>query len=1274
MNIRCPEGSASSAISQKKRSVLLTVLLAISTPGVWAQQAAQTTTTTTTTTTSTPSTSDVEKPQDETIVLSPFEVSSSETKGYAAATTLAGNRLNTETRDIGNAVTVITSQFLKDVGATDNASLLQYTTNSEVGSVYGNFVGSGNGATLDESAHFVNPNANTRIRGLAAADNTRDYFTTDVPWDSFDVDGVDLQRGPNSILFGQGSPAGIINTRLKQAAFKDSNELQLRYGSYGSARGSLDIDRVIIPDELAFRIIGLRDEEKYEQKPAHNLDSRLYGAMRWEPHFLKIDGARTIFKADIEYGQIKSNNPRTLPPIDEITPWFYTGTTAGTNVAGQPFNFPNLNKLSTTPFNWIDGNTGLPNHGYSIKTNSGPGISGTPNIYYEPWGQGSLGGEFGNPAFNFNNTNGTSGLTSVMNWEPQSANGAILPTGPNPTVDLHDTVVGSVLQFERPGSVAPYSVFATNAGLPNSTLGVYKDKSLTDASVFDFYHKLLDGPNKAEWQNWRVFNLSLDQTFFHDQLGFEATYNNETYDSGQWTILNGEGQSIGLDFNTNYPDNDVPDVTGGMNGTPNPNFGKAFIGGNGVYGNNEHFSQRESGRLTVFAEHDFGAGDHPSILGKLVGRHIITGLLSKDNQKTDDRSYSLYSTDQAYEAFVNNSADGPGKDTFINNVTVPFTYVYLGNSLAAMSSASGANLPNPSAFVGIPDGTYQERTWDGVWNAKGVDPSSFYHLGYYPNPTLNVATGAPTTAGNQTQNTNPANYVGFVNVPMKVISSFDSPANLNANTHDAALGKSEVTSHAFTWQAHFWDNFLVATYGVRRDVATAWSFAESTTSATSDAYGRLDLDPSVYKLPSTPINTITATSHAWTAVAHLNQLPFLNKLPFQISVFYNKSSDFQPAAQRVDVYGVPLGPPKGVTDDKGILLESQDGRYSLKLNKYKTTATDASLPGIGGAWFIGASQAWAANWVNRFQYKWTSDTITGAVAVNDPNNSEYNYQPAPGESLADSQTRMNSVIAAWRAWQASVDPRFYQAWGINLNDHTKSVGSTNPQGFTITEDSVSKGYEIEFSALPTKNWRLTFNASKADATESNVGGANLISFVNAYEKVLSTGKGGVGDLRIWWGTAGNETSLQDWNNNVGSQLAQVFLNEGSSAPELRKWRYNAITNYDFDHGILKGVNVGGGVRYESSLVAGYPVLPSSTTSPVFDIAHPYRGPSDTNFDLWIGYRRNITRKLAWDIQLNVYNVGVGNKLEVVTVEPDGSPATLRIRPPQRFELNNTFTF
>src|SRR6185436_18781801 len=99
---------------------------------------------------------------------------------------------------------------------------------------------------------------------------------------------------PNSILFGQGSPAGIINTRTKSASFKDSNEIAFRVGSFGSTRVNLDINRVLIKNELALRLAAVRADEQYKQDPAFAKNERIYGATRWEPGFLKKGSARTI--------------------------------------------------------------------------------------------------------------------------------------------------------------------------------------------------------------------------------------------------------------------------------------------------------------------------------------------------------------------------------------------------------------------------------------------------------------------------------------------------------------------------------------------------------------------------------------------------------------------------------------------------------------------------------------------------------------------------------------------------------------------------------------------------------------------------------------------------------------------------------------------------------------------------------------------------------------------------------------------------------------------
>ncbi len=79
--------------------------------------------------------------EEEVIVLSPFEVTAEPSTGYAAVTTLAGTRVRTTLRDIGSAISVVTPALLRDVGATDNRSLMQYTTNTEVAGVRGNFSG-----------------------------------------------------------------------------------------------------------------------------------------------------------------------------------------------------------------------------------------------------------------------------------------------------------------------------------------------------------------------------------------------------------------------------------------------------------------------------------------------------------------------------------------------------------------------------------------------------------------------------------------------------------------------------------------------------------------------------------------------------------------------------------------------------------------------------------------------------------------------------------------------------------------------------------------------------------------------------------------------------------------------------------------------------------------------------------------------------------------------------------------------------------------------------
>jgi outer membrane receptor protein involved in Fe transport len=1259
-----------------------------------------------------------EEEDEEVVLLSPFEVTTEDNEGYSAATTLAGNRLNTELRDVGNAVSVITPQFLRDIGATSNESLLQYTTGTEVGSIQGNFAGLGDGAQLNETDQFKNPNQNTRVRGLAAADNARDYFLTDIPWDGYNVDRVDLQRGPNSIMFGQGSPAGLINTSTQSAAFRNSGDIDVRFGSFGSNRASLNLNRELIDDELAVRIAILHDHEKFKQKPAFDKDRRVYGAIRWEPAFLKRGNARTVLKANYENGQIDSNRPRTLPPYDHITPWFLTGTYEGRRPGdgdgdGQarpgelaPYTFQRLNKLTVNAYQAQQDNLYRPGHGVNRPGINGGPYTGALNPSYRPE-LGAMAQSLGGAPWAYYAGNGA---PEWWNEEPREFYG----------IGTDGSIIGGVgFNFHRPVTIGTPSQWAKAAGVEFSE--IYKNASITDPTIFNFYNNLIDGNNKKEWSDWDSYSIDLSQTFMDDKFGIQLIYNTETYRNGQLSFLTDTRQSIRIDMMNVHADGTQagtgtwPDNLPFGDGTPNANVGRPYITDNGQFGNNRLLSERTGKRATAFFRHDFEREGNSSTLTRILGSHTFTGLLSEDERETDNRSWQRYAIlDGAWRSFQGYNDSSTRWD---NGDFTPSAIIYLGPSLMNASSASGANLSRVTEMIDM-GGTFTVNAFNSIWNSPNVNPADPWvnpvflppEVEYNLAPPGSTAPGydpedpdAPADRSLTTQNRNPLNYTGWQQVPLTITDSEDG--NRDLLTTNAQLERNLTKSKALVWQGKLLDNSIVGTYGWREDESERWQYQQGV--GGRNAPGFLDLSPEMYHLPEVVDGEIvdqrsghdgndgygsvpSVTSRAYSVVAHLNDLPgfssFLERSPLNVSLLYAHSTNFQPLANRVNLYGEQIAPPEGKTRERGILFETKDGKYSFKVNEYRTAVSNANSSGLSNQWFISASQQWAGNWVNRFEHNWRGDNIDSLAPEPTPGtedwdlwntNTLFNYGTAAGETQEQARARENAAIAAWRAWQANpIAQRMYEAFQIDLNRPfiagTGGLPASTPPGFTLTEDAVSSGYEFEFSALPARNWRVTFNASKSKATRRNVGGESLAEFVAAYETALKTTP--AGDVRIWWGGAGNETTLFQWNQNVGFEWTSRKLQEGTQAPEIREWRFNAITNYDFTEGRLKGFNVGGGVRYQDSVIIGYHPIQVDPQTISIDLNDPYTAPSETNFDFWVGYSRRIRENIDWRIQLNVRNAFDGNDLIPITVQPDGTPAAYRIAPSRVLTLSNTFSF
>lgn len=1210
----------------------------------------------------------------EVFTLSPFEVTAEENVGYTAASTLAGNRLSTDLKDVGSAISVVTKEFLEDVGATDNTSLLQYTVGTEVGGERGSFAGTGNSAQLNEDT--ITPSQNTRVRGLSAADNTRDFFRTAIPWDGYNIQRVDLQRGPNSILFGQGSPSGIINAGLAGADFGgDSNAIEVRFGSHGTLRGALDLNREILEDELSIRVDALYQDKKYQQDPAFSKDSRVYTAIRYEPKFLQGNGGRMTIKANYEKGSIDSNNPRYLPPVDTITPWF-----------------GDLNQATYNQYQAWDHISGRPNHG-QMRVNL---AIGQPNSYYKP----SL-GVFGYPG----NPDAPHFITVGGNQEIWALN----PTGPYQTGGLaaDGSVDGSIegLLDNKWVSLVGTAQMAINGGLDYAAAGLWKNDLITDPSVFDFYNTLIDGDTKREWQDFDVFNASFSQTFLEDKVGIMLDFNSEHYENGQKAILPGEVR-LQVDAMTVFGDGtSEAGYNGGVpfsDGTPNPNVGRAFVSSNNGWSNRSSDNDRKTVRATGFATHDFDKGSD-NWFRQFLGTHTLTGMLSEETFESDARAW------QRFGVFDDAIYGLPGFEAArFNGVATPAQIIYLGDSLLG-GTASGANIPGIIGQPTLTSGSinYFDSTWTGAVNA---DPAAPWEFGVY-------------TEGSEfrtkTQSENPANYAGWTSRSFNIVDAESSPAMRDRLTTAADLRKSTTESEVIAWQGKWLQDSIATTFGWRKDTAKSWALSSNPNMFPyTEDRGSMGsyLNSNDYRLPNSH-NEIEVQSRSYSGAIHLMDLPFIDdlteNLPFEVSLLYNRATNFKPDASRVDILGLAHPAPSGKTIDKGIRIATRDGRYSLKLNKYETLSNAATSTQINAS-AIGHWMQMTQLYANVFEYNilpWGQDASSPELVGNATDiegddgiwRMRYNhhYFNTEGRTWSDQAVFSSdgnwvvdpvleqSIMDSVRAMQREVDPRFWEAWGIKTfgdfgRPDSGAESYTVPAGFTIVEDNVSEGYEIEIGAEPMDGWRLTANASKTDARRTNVGNENIRALLGTIESALRIGEpDGVGALHHYWGSEDVVTAGKNWYDGEGlagapgSEWRLAQLIEDTTVPELREWRFNLITNYDFQEGRLAGLNLGGAMRYQSSMIVAYPPSgdPQNPATVEYDFSNPVKSPSSTSYDFWVGYGKQLNDRIHWQMQLNVYDAFEGgDSLIPITAQPNGEFAAFRIGPKRTWSVSNTFTF
>lgn len=585
-------------------------------------------------------------------VLDPFVISENDAVGYSAASTLAGTRINTALRDVGAAISIVTPEFLRDTAATNLGELLSLTTATEIGGVSGNFAGGAvSSGRPDQSESRENPQGNNRVRGIGAATTTRDYFLTDIPFDAYNSSGVTISRGPNSLLFGIGNPAGIIEGSIVHPQLqRNRTEISGRFGSENSYRSSVDLNRVLVKGRLAFRIAAVGEQNNYQQEPAFDRKRRGYASLE----MVVRDGSKsnwlgkTSVRASGEMGDSQSNPVNVIPPVNTMLNFFQPPNPAIAAMPGTGID-PRLVVGSPT-FSWRPKVTVDNRQSSAAIVATTPGIS-VPYFIQIPVVFDTAGQT--RPGYASSNNPALAGLAGIMGRIRWAQN----PNGRDATDMFYS------------GTVVPTGFVAS---------------TLQNRSIFDYRKHLISGGLNHIDQVFQVGNFALTQELFKGRGGFELAFDQQRTRSTRLLPFsfgdNGGGSpasGISIDVAQYLP-----------NDQPNPNVGRPFIDQQGITDRTQ-MGMREAFRATAFYRLDL-EDRGLKLFGIPLGNHVFTGLHTHNRNDASTFSYATGWTSPTR----NLNTDVFQSTNSGNFRTTPIVLQYLGPSVVNASSIDDVRITN----------------------------------------------------------------------------------------------------------------------------------------------------------------------------------------------------------------------------------------------------------------------------------------------------------------------------------------------------------------------------------------------------------------------------------------------------------------------------------------------------------------------------------------------------------------------------------------------------
>jgi outer membrane receptor protein involved in Fe transport len=217
-------------------------------------------------------------PDQAVVTMDPFTVDTAKDNGYIATDSLAGGRYAAPIRDTPAPMSTITGQFIEDLSVTNLNDLLPWSLNTVMTSDRSGLNGGSGGSVFNYWS--ISSRGGQSVQG--GTPPTRNYFPTFIVEDTYDIDRVEFDEGPNSILFGIGDIGGSVNAYTKTARFdKNFENVELQGNSWGGYRFTMDVNEAVGNLAIRFNAVAADEQGFRDGDFHHKLGATIAGTYKF---------------------------------------------------------------------------------------------------------------------------------------------------------------------------------------------------------------------------------------------------------------------------------------------------------------------------------------------------------------------------------------------------------------------------------------------------------------------------------------------------------------------------------------------------------------------------------------------------------------------------------------------------------------------------------------------------------------------------------------------------------------------------------------------------------------------------------------------------------------------------------------------------------------------------------------------------------------------------------------------------------------------------------